>query len=250
MTEPRRVVIESAYLLHQRPFRETSRILDFFARDHGRISLFVRGARRTGAGLGALLQPFRPLLICWSGKPDGGTLRSAEVQEAVTPLAPARLMSGFYLNELLLRLLERQDAHPALFDAYALAVARLRDGEDEARALRLFEKRLLEEMGYGVDYTADARSGEPVTAGRYYQVRPHQGVCRVAEPSDSPYVFAGEHLLSIASDELRDSASLRAARRLLRAALDESLDGRELLSREVAVAIRRHETDSREGGKQ
>jgi DNA repair protein RecO (recombination protein O) len=249
MSEARRVIVEPAYLLHQRPFRDTSRILDFFARDHGRISLFVRGARRTGAGLGAVLQPFRPLLICWSGKPDGGTLRSAEVHEIAVPLAAARLMSGFYLNELLLRLLERQDAHPALYDAYALAIARLGAGEDEARTLRLFEKRLLEEMGYGVDYSVDASSGARVVAGRYYQVRPHQGVCGVAEPADSPYVFAGEHLLSIASDDLSDSPSLRAARRLLRAALDESLDGRELLSREVAVALRRHEAGPHEESK-
>lgn len=247
MKTTRRVQLEPAFLLHHRPYRDSSRIVEFYARDHGRVSLFAKGVRRAGSPLAAVLQPFTRLLISWSGPGDGGVLTGAELVGQPATLPPARLMSGFYLNELLLKLLPRQDAHGELYDAYSLALDELRaTGADEARPLRLFEKRLLESLGYGVDYTHVLADGGSVEAGAYYHVRPERGVLGVAEPSDAPGIYRGEHLLSLAAEELADAASLQAARRLLRAQLDASLEGRELTSRTVARAVRTKPADGGE----
>jgi DNA repair protein RecO (recombination protein O) len=238
MTSARRVLLEPAFLLHHRPYRDSSRIVEFYAHEHGRVSLFAKGARRAGSALAPVLQPFVPLLISWSGPGDGGVLTGAEFAVTPAPLPPARLMSGFYLNELLLRLVPRQDPHPELHEAYALALEELRSGPDEARALRLFEKRLLEALGYGLDYSRVAASGAAVEADAYYHVLPEHGVLGVAETPDAPGVYRGADLLALAGERLDDLASLQAARRLLRAQLDAPLEGRELRSRAVARAVR------------
>jgi DNA repair protein RecO (recombination protein O) len=247
MKPARRVQLEPAFLLHHRPYRDSSRIVEFLARDHGRVSLFAKGVRRAGSPLAPVLQPFTPLLVSWSGPGDGGVLTGAELVGAPRTLPPARLMSGFYLNELLLKLLPRQDAHSELYDAYALALDELRAaGTDEARPLRLFEKRLLEALGYGVDYAYVLEDGGSVAPDAYYHVRPARGVLGVAASADAAGVYRGEHLLSLAAEELGDAASLAAARRLLRAQLDASLEGRELASRAVARAVRTKPVDDGE----
>ena len=143
----RRVQLEPAFLLHHYPWRDSSRILEFFTRAHGRVSVFARAARRGSSALPAALQPFGETLVSWSARGDAGQLTGAERVRPAGFLAGDRLMSGFYVNELLIKLLPRHDPHPALFDAYALLVSRLHDAAaDPARALRLFEKRLLDEL--------------------------------------------------------------------------------------------------------
>jgi DNA repair protein RecO (recombination protein O) len=237
MSARQRVQLEPAFLLHHRPYRDSSRILELYAHEHGRVSLFAKGARRAGSALAPVLQPFVPLLVSWTGSGDGGTLTGAELAAAPAGLPPARLMSGFYLNELLLRLVPRQDPHPELYEAYALALEELRTDPGEARALRLFEKRLLEALGWGLDYARVATTGAAVEPDGYYHVRPEHGVLGRAERADAPGVYAGRDLLSLAAELLDDAASLAAARRLLRAQLDAPLEGRELRSRTVARAV-------------
>jgi DNA repair protein RecO (recombination protein O) len=238
MNAGRRVQLEPAFLLHHRPFRDSSRIVEFYAHEHGRVSLFAKGSRRAGSPLAPVLQPFVPLLISWSGSGDGGTLTGAELATTPVQLPPARLMSGFYLNELLLKLVPRQDPHPELYESYALALEDLRGGADEARALRLFEKRLLDALGYGLDYSRVATTGAAIEPDAYYHVRPEHGVLGVAEVAESPGVYRGADLLQLADESLADASSLQAARRLLRAQLDAPLEGRELRSRTVARAVR------------
>jgi DNA repair protein RecO (recombination protein O) len=238
MKSSRRVQLEPAFLLHQRDFRDSSRIIEFFSRDHGRVCLFAKGVRRPGGSLAAVLQPFTPLLVSWAGSGDGGTLTGAELSAAPVALPPAALMSGFYLNELILRLLGREDPHPDVHEAYALALTELAAAPAEARALRLFEKRLLEALGLGLDYARLAASGEPVRADAYYHVRAERGVIEVPAGADPADAYGGAVLLSLAAEELNDGASLAAAKRLLRAALESPLDGRELNTRTVARAIR------------
>jgi DNA repair protein RecO (recombination protein O) len=238
MTAARRVLLEPAYLLHQRDWRDSSRIIEFFSRDHGRVALFAKGVRRPGSAYGALLQPFVPLLVSWSGSGDGGTLTGAELAGSPVAVAPQCLMSGFYMNELVLKLMERVDPHPDVHEAYALSLAALADPAAEQRALRLFEKRLLEALGLGIDYAHLAADGARVDPDRYYHVDPERGVTGPAERPDAPTACRGAELLALAGEELASAASLASARRLLGAALAAALDGRELASRKVARAVR------------
>jgi DNA repair protein RecO (recombination protein O) len=237
----RRVHLEPAFLLHHYPWRDSSRILEFLTRVHGRVSVFARAVRRGSSALPAALQPFRETLVSWSARGEAGQLTGAERVGSVGLLAGDRLMSGFYANELLIRLLPRHDPHPALFDAYALLVARLHDAAaDPARTLRLFEKRLLEELGWGLDLEHDAASGLPIEGGRAYRYRIDRGAEAIDGVAEGPLVFPGASLLSLAREELADRVSIADARRLLRAALDQCLDGRELRTREVLRAMRAH----------
>ena len=238
MNPKQRVQLEPAYLLHQRDYRDSSRIIEFFTRDHGRVCLFAKGARRPQSALASVLQPFAPLLISWSGSGDGGTLTAAERATVPAPLPAAALMSGFYLNELILKLLGREDPHPDVHEAYALALGGLAAAPGEGRALRLFEKRLLDALGLGLDYTRIASSGEPVEADAYYHVRAERGVLAAPPGAAVASLYRGADLLSLAAEELADPGSLAAAKRLMRGALEAPLDGRELNTRTVARAVR------------
>lgn len=234
-----RVTLAPTYLLHHAPWRDSSRRLEMLTREHGRITLFARGVRRPASELRAVLQPFQRLLVSWSGRGEAGTLIGAEIDGQVAPLPPARLMSGFYLNELLLRLLERHDAHPHVFDDYAHALARLCTQQSEARVLRIFEKRLLDALGYGLDLARDSDSGAVLDPGGHYLFRAERGVARAVQ--ESPATYSGASLASLAAEELEDERSLKDARRLLREALGACLDGRDLKSRQVMRAMRRRE---------
>jgi DNA repair protein RecO (recombination protein O) len=237
----RRVQLEPGFLLHHYPWRDSSRILEFFTRSHGRVSVFARAARRGGSALPAALQPFGELLVSWSARGEAGQLTGAERVQASAFLAGDRLMSGFYVNELLIKLLHRHDPHPALYDAYAAVVARLHDvNVDPGRALRIFEKRLLEELGWGLDLAHDAGSGEPIDPRRAYRYRLDGGAEAADGVAEGALVFAGASLLSLAREELAEPQALADARRLLRAALDQCLDGRPLRTRAVMLAMRSH----------
>jgi len=235
----RRVQLEPAFLLHHYPWRDSSRILELFTRARGRVSLFARAARRGGSSLPAVLQPFGELLVSWTARGEAGQLTGAERVQSPAFLTGERLMSGFYVNELLIRLLPRHDPHPALYDAYALVVGRLHDALAEpARALRIFEKQLLEELGWGLDLAHDAASGAPLEARRAYCYRLDGGAEAIDGVAEGPLVFSGASLLSLAREELADVQSLADARRLLRAALDQCLEGRPLRTRAVMLAMR------------
>jgi DNA repair protein RecO (recombination protein O) len=156
-------------------------------------------------------------------------------------LAGDRLMSAFYANELLIKLLPRHDPHPTLFDAYAALLERLHDPlGPPARGLRLFEKRLLEELGWGLNLESDVASGLPVEEARSYRYRVDGGAEVVDGVAEGTLIFSGASLLSLAREELADERSLSDARRLLKAALDQCLDGRPLRTREVMIAMRAH----------
>jgi DNA repair protein RecO (recombination protein O) len=186
-----------------------------------------------------------PLLVSWTGSGDGGTLTGAELAGPPTAVPAEALMSAFYLNELLLKLLGREDPHPEVFGEYATALAGLAVPRGEARALRLFEKRLLAAIGVSLDYQQIAGSGESVDPNEYYHVRVEQGVVGPVPRSDGGRYFQGRELLSLAAEDLSDEASLDGAKRVLRAALDHVLDGRSLTTREVARAIKHDRTDRR-----
>ena len=243
MSGVRRAALQPAYLLHHRDYSDSSRILDLLTRGHGRISLFARGAKRANSPFRPFLQPFLPLLVSWSGGTDGGQLTGAELAGEARPLPPQRLLSGFYLNELLLRLTARGEAVDEIFDLYALTLETLRHGGAEQAALRSFEQRLLELIGYGLDLSRDAVTGEPLEADRYYHFRPGLGLLAAGAQADPDAMFLGADLIEFGQGRLGSPAALRAAKRLLRAALEHSLEGRGLRSRDVMLALRRLEAD-------
>jgi len=242
----RRVLLEPGFLLHHYPWRDSSRILEVLTRSHGRVALFARAARRSGSGLPAALQPFGELLVSWSGRGEAVRMTAAE-RAATTPaaLAGERLMSGFYANELVIRLLPRNDPHPELYAAYAALLASLADARSPAaRALRIFEKRLLESLGYGLNLEAEA-GGRQLDPSRSYRYRLDAGAEPLDGVAEGTLIFCGASLLALAREELQDARSLADARRLLRAALDQYLDGRELRTREVLREMRAHAAHDR-----
>ncbi len=234
----RRVWLAPAYVLHQFSYRDTSRIVEVFTSDHGRLTLFARGAHGPKSSLRGVLRPFQRLLVSWVGKTEACQLMTAEIDGALTRLHSERLMSGFYLNELLLKLTERCDPHPEIFESYASCVEALCAGESEEASLRRFEKRLLGDLGYGLELSR-TDEGRPVERDRYYRFAAERGPqpC-VAEAPDAVY---GGSLADLQAESFGDERSLRDAKRVLRAALDACLGGRELKSRQVMLAMRRRE---------
>ncbi|HET8691541.1 MAG TPA: DNA repair protein RecO [Steroidobacteraceae bacterium] len=230
--------LEPAWLLHHRAWSDSSRILELFTREHGRVTLFAHGARRPRSPLRAVLRPFAPLLVSWTGRADGGTLTAAEPGEGAVAISGARLLSGYYLNELLLKLLPKEDRHEAVFDAYAASLAALAGGE-EAAALRAFERVLLEELGYGLDLARDAGNGQPVEGDRHYLFEPGRGVFAVRDAGRSGEALAGSALLAVARGDFGLPEALRAARGIFGAAIAHCLEGRGLSSRDVMLATRR-----------
>lgn len=239
MSAPRRVQLEPAWLLHHREWSDSSRILELMTRRHGRVTLFAHGARRPQSPWRGLLRPFLPLSVSWTGRADGGTLRGAEAAGAAPALPAERLLSGFYLNELLLRLLPREDRHERLFDSYGLALAGLAASADQ-QCLRVFERVLLEDLGYGPELGAEAAAGQPLHPDRYYHFEPGRGLLAVRD-SDAGDAFRGHDLLAVARGELGQPPALAAARRIYGAAIAHCLEGRGLASREVMLALRRRE---------
>jgi len=213
------------------------------AADHGRLTLFARGANGPKSALRGVLRPFQRMLVSWSGKGEACQLAGAEIDGAVTNLPPNRLMSGFYLNELLLKLTERCDPHPEIFSSYASCVQALCDGEIEEPTLRRFEKRLLNDLGYGLEL-ARSEAGLPVEPDRYYRFALQSGPQLCA--AEAPGAVYGQSLADLQAESFGDARSLRDAKRVLRAAIDACLDGRSLKSRDVALALRRNDSMRRE----
>jgi DNA repair protein RecO (recombination protein O) len=234
-TNSRQVLLAPAYVLHQYAYRDTSRIVEAFTSEHGRITLFARGANGPKSTLRGILRPFQRLLVSWTGKTEACALVSAEVDGALTTMSKERLMSGFYLNELLLKLTHRSDAHPEIFYSYASCVEALCAGAGEESTLRLFEKRLLHDLGYGLEL-AQTDEGLPVEPQRYYRFALESGpqLC----VADAPGAVYGQSLNDLDAGTFDNVRSLRDAKRVLRVAIDACLEGRPLKSREVMLALR------------
>jgi len=232
---PRRVLLAPGYILHHRPYRDTSRILEVLVRDHGRLTLFARGARGPKPRFGGVLQPFDLLLLSFQVGREAGQLTGAESAESAAALPAGSLMAGFYLNELLLKLTTRHDPIPEIFEDYRRALSGLRAGGRVEAVLRVFEKRLLEAVGYGVDLTSEARTGKAIEAEGFYRFVASEGLVPAVE-LDADAV-AGTSILALAREELGEGRALEDARKVLKAVLTERLEGKELTTRRVARAV-------------
>lgn len=236
MTEQRRIELEPAWVLHHRPFRDSSEIVELFTREYGRVAAVARGSRRPGRRRESL-EPFRPMLVSCRGNGELQTLTAAEPRGPSLRTTGQRLLSMFYLNELLLRLLQKHDAHPETFADYERALAELGAGKPEAAVLRVFEKRLLNAMGYGLNLIADTE-GQPLAADGMYRYVPELGPVPLHEGGDQGLLVRGSSLLALAAEELDDEQTLRELRHVLQRTLDLYLGGRPLKTREVLRAMR------------
>ena len=233
-----RVQQQAAWILHHRPFRDSSQILDVLTRDHGRVAVVARGSRGARSKLAGVLRPFLPLRVSWVARTDLGTLTGAESAGTPTGLQGDALLSAFYVNELLLNFLVRHDPQPEIFELYGSVLASLGRSDNVAASLRSFELELLSLLGYAVNLNHEATSHDDVDPERHYDYRVDQGPVRV-EHTDGPLIFRGSTLRAIAAEEFDDAAVLRAANRLLRHVVTHHLGGRELQSRKVLLEMHR-----------
>ena len=230
-----RVDLQPGFVLHRRDFRNTSLIVEAFTPEFGRVGLVARGVRRPRSEKNALLQSFRPLLLSWTGKGELYTLTNVEADSFVNPVVGDAYASCFYLNELLMRLLQRDDAHEEVYRLYEQtlqAIQTVATPTDNERVLRLFEKSLLQELGYGLMLDCEADTGQVVSADCEYCYEPERGpVPKVAGRVASGPSISGKSLLSLARNELADEQSLRESKRLMRVILREYIGDKPLQSR-------------------
>jgi len=231
---------EPAFILHAYAYRETSLIVECFTAGFGRVSMVARGAKRPRSEMRGLLQAFQPLALSWAGSAELKTLIKAEWRGGLPLLSGSALLCGFYLNELLLKLLAREDAHPALFDDYAAALHALSaepQSASQATVLRRFELRLLAAMGYALQLTRDVDDAS-IEPARMYHYAPDRGprlvVAHVArEPGHHHRVVRGSTLLALAAGSFPDAEVAAEAKRLMRDVLDHYLEERRIVSRRV-----------------
>lgn len=236
MQASHRISQQPAYILHSKPYRDTSVILELFTRSHGRIAAVAKGARQAKSKFNGILQPFTPVLASWSGRSDLMTLTDAELQGLTLALGGQKLMAGFYLNELLLRLLQRHDPHDELFQAYHETLTRLTLSSDDEPLLRRFEYYLLQEIGYGLTLDHDVDSGEPIQGNSDYCYYIERGPVKIAKPAmeKNSLCLKGETLQALERGELGTAAMLKEAKHFMRAIISHHLGGKPLHSREMA----------------
>ncbi|KNC10246.1 DNA repair protein RecO [Klebsiella sp. RIT-PI-d] len=222
---------QRAFVLHSRPWSETSLMLDVFTEESGRVRLVAKGARAKRSNLKGTLQPFTPLLVRFGGRGEVKTLRSAEAVSLALPLSGITLYSGLYVNELLARVLEHETRFSDLFFDYLYCLQALAAADSPEPALRRFELALLGHLGYGLDFLHCAGSGEPVEETMTYRYREEKGF--IASMVIDNNTFTGHHLRALASREFPDADTLRAAKRFTRIALKPYLGGKPLKSREL-----------------
>ena len=245
MIAPQRIQNEPAWLLHHRPFRDSSQILDILSRDHGRLAVVAKGSRGAKSKLRGILRPFLPLQLSWFIRSDLGTLTGAEMNGAPLSLSGDALLSGYYVNELILKLLHRHDPQPEIFAAYSRTIERLAGSQDVAPYLRQFEIELLRILGYALNLDHDTETTEPLRPQQQYEYRVEQGLVPVSD-REGPMVFRGAEIDAIRNQQFADPAVLKNAGSLLRNVIAYHLDGKELKSRKVLKDMRNRKTGSKE----
>ena len=238
MSSQRRVQQQPGYILHHRPFRDTSQILDILTRDHGKVAVVARGSRAAKSRLAGVLRPFLPLKISWVSKSDLGTLTGAEAIGPPAGMAGDAMFSAFYVNELLLHFLHRHDPQPEIFALYEEVLKALVMSDSVAASLRSFELEFLSLLGYALNFDHESGSNQPLIGDANYEYRMEQGPVAV-ERAEGSLVFRGDVMTGIAAQRFSDPIVLRAANRLLREVIGFHLGGKELKSRKVLMELHR-----------
>lgn len=232
-----RIAEQPAFVLHSYPYRETSLIIDVLSRDHGRLALVAKGAKRPHSALRGVLQTFQPLALSWSGRGEVRTLTGAEWVGGMLPLTGDALLCGFYVNELLVKFCAREDPHPQLFHHYVVTMTRLAHDEPPVQVLRSFERVLLRETGYAMalDRTVARKA---VEVGSRYVFDPERGVREASDdlPSQWP-VIAGQTLLDMEKDDYHRAQTVAQSKTLMRFLLNTYLGGTPLATRQILIDL-------------
>jgi DNA repair protein RecO (recombination protein O) len=232
-----KITEQPAFVLHSYPHRETSLIIDVLTRDHGRLALVAKGAKRPHSALRGVLQTFQPLALSWSGKSELRTLTGAEWVGGMLPLAGDALLCGFYVNELLVKFCGREDPHPQLFQHYVVTLARLAHDEPAVQVLRSFERVLLRETGYAMALNRTVSRKTVVAEGRYV-FDPERGVREASDdlPAQWP-VIAGQTLLDMEADDYHRPQTVAQSKTLMRFLLNTYLGGTPLATRQILIDL-------------
>jgi DNA repair protein RecO (recombination protein O) len=231
-----RISGQPGFVLHSYPYKETSLIIDVFSRDYGRVALVAKGAKRPHSRLRSVLQTFQPLSVGWSGKSNVKTLIGAEWVGGLLPLEGAGLLYGFYLNELLIKLLARDDPHPVLFDHYVATLNELVHDESASIVLRKFERTLLKETGVASDFTTCTTTGFPIDLEKMYVVDPERG-SRLAQPDDIWPRVLGKTLIDMERQDYDNSITQMQSKFLMRFLLSHHLQGTSLNTRQILIDL-------------
>jgi DNA repair protein RecO (recombination protein O) len=230
----RRFEHQRGYVLHTYPYSETSLIVETFTREHGRVPLMAKGAKRPRSALRGALMQFQPVELSWSGRGDLRSLITADWLGGLPSLGGSGLFCGFYLNELLLKLLARDDAHERLFDCYETALRELGQsaGQGEARILRAFETELLRETGYALNLSHD-ENGDPIDPEACYLYDPERGPRRLAPGRSADLELLGRTLIGIDNHDYSAPQTAAQAKLLMRYLLNHQLNGKPLATRQI-----------------
>lgn len=244
-----RVLLQPAYLLHQRPYRDTSGLLEMFTPEYGRVGIVANGINRAKSNLKGLIQPFYPLLISWSGRGDLFTLNAAEAQGRAIILQQPYLASGIYINELVMRLTQRRESQVELFSAYDQLLRQFQNLHQNIQntyelqsVLRQFELQLLRNLGYGLLLHREAKTNESVNSTQFYDYQLELGPVKLSRPDDQDIYgikISGKALLALANDEMilnvKEPRIFNEAKQLMRFVLDRYLGDKPLMSRQLLV---------------
>jgi len=226
---------QAVYVLHTYPFKETSLVVELFSKQFGRIAAVAKGARRPRSAMRGMLQSFQELSGAWSGKNELKTLHSLDWSTGLTLIKGEALMCGFYMNELLLRLLPREDAHEVLFEYYANTMQTLTEGKDFATTLRRFELKLLQEMGYAVPLLHDENEQE-ILADKTYRYEAEYGACELKSTKNGVQLN-GKTILDMARDDYSDAQTQLQSKQLMRYLLAHYLGDKPLHTRQLLIDL-------------
>lgn len=226
---------QAVYVLHTFPFKETSLVVELFTRNFGRVATTAKGARRPRSAMRGMLQSFQPLTATWSGKLELKTLHSLEWGGGLLLLQGEALMCGFYLNELLLRLLPREDPHEVLFEYYSATLKTLTTTQDLATTLRRFELKLLQELGYAVPLLLDENE-ESIIADKNYRYEAEFGACALSATKNGVQL-SGNTMLDMAKDNYINVQTQTQSKQLMRYLLAHYLGDKPLHTRQLLIDL-------------
>jgi DNA repair protein RecO (recombination protein O) len=231
---------EPAYLIHQRPYSETSQIINLFSRHYGRVDAIAKGSKRPKSKFKSFLQPFSPILVSWSGRSQLKTLRSVDISSGKqSNVSRKHLMSAFYLNELILSFLTTADPYPDLFDAYSLAINNLSNADSSEIILREFEIQLLTEIGYAINFQTEAMSSKKIEPNLSYRFIAEEGFVSSVTSSARDALIKGSVIQSIDRKDFSQPETMRAAKRIIRESVKYHLSGKELNTKKVVKSLKK-----------
>ena len=231
---------EPAYLIHQRPYSETSQISNLFSRHYGRVDVIAKRSKRPKSKFKSFLQPFSPILVSWSGRSQLKTLRSVDISLSKQHnVSGKHLMSAFYLNELILSFLTTADPYPDLFDAYSLAIENLSSADSSEIILREFEIELLTEIGYAINFRTEAMSSKKIEPNLLYRFVAGEGFVSSVTSSAREKLMKGSVIHAIDQGDFADPQTLSIAKRIARESIKYHLSGKELNTKKVVKSLKK-----------